>query len=207
MQPVCAVHPKLDVLGGNAEALPVGWAGDLVGVLHFELAHLFFESTAAGEGAALPGDGGADLAAPGAAVEVGVYIVGGKLGDLAFDAQLPSQRFPVEAECGFGVVGELGAFAALGVGEEAEATLVDALDQHHADAGSAVCRCCRESGGIGVVGLAGFGLFEPELAGRDGVLREISVEQGHGTMLSGRATGHNGLQWPGERGLQNGLHG
>ena len=80
---------------------------------------------------------------------------------------------------------ELGAFAAFGVGEEAEATLVDALDQHHADAGSAVCGCGCERSGIGVVGLARLGFFKPEPAGGDWVLREIAVAQGHGMMLSG----------------------
>ena len=65
----------------------------------------------------------------------------------------------MKAEGGVGFLGEFEAFAALGVGEDAEAVVAvfwDALDEDHADAGCSGERGGGEGGGVGVVGL-GFG--------------------------------------------------
>jgi len=68
----------------------------------------------------------------------------------------------VEAEGGLGVLGEFETFAALGVGEDAEAVVgvfplfSDALDKDHADAGCSRERGGGQGGGVGVVGF-GFG--------------------------------------------------
>lgn len=62
----------------------------------------------------------------------------------------------MEAEGGLGVLGEFEAFAALGVGEDAEAVFADLLDEDHADAGCSGEGGGGQGGGVGVVGF-GFG--------------------------------------------------
>ena len=64
----------------------------------------------------------------------------------------------MEAEGGLGVLVDFLAFAALGVGEEAEAVWADGLDEDHADAGCSDASGGGEGGGVGVVGFAGGGL-------------------------------------------------
>lgn len=161
VEAVRAVHPELDALGREAVAAPVGRAGNLSGVLQVEEADLLFKQRPGGEDAALLRDGGADLAAARAGVEVGVCFLVTERRDGALDADLAAQSFPVEAEGGLGILGELGAFAALGVGEKAEAALVDALDQYHADRGDAVEGRGGERGGVGVVGLGLLSFLKP----------------------------------------------
>jgi len=156
VQAVGAVDPEFDLLGMEMVAAPVGWGGNFAGVVGGEGLGCCFQCFAGLERAALVGDGGADLALAAAAVEVGIDVGGAELGDAAFDADLAAEGFPVEAEGGAGVFGELAAFLAFGVGEEAEAMAAGGLDEDHADAG-----CCGGAGGVGVVGLALPGFFEP----------------------------------------------
>ncbi len=174
------------------EALPVGGAGDFarfrVGEGLGELLDLGFEEFSACERAGLLADVGADLAGSGAAVEVGVGRGGGEWGDGAFDADLATEGFPVEAEGGAGVLGEFLAFAALGVGEDAEAVVAYVLDQDHADAGGCGERGGGEGGGVGVVGFGFGGLSQPlveelERVGRLGGV-ELRVVR-HGLMVDG----------------------
>src|SRR6202000_2205341 len=87
----------------------------------------------------------------------------GELGDGALDADLAAQGLPVEAERGAGIFGELAAFPAFDVGEEAEALVAYSLGQDHAHAGRSGSGGGGEGAGVGVVGLAGFGFFEPRV--------------------------------------------
>jgi hypothetical protein len=163
MQPIWTVEPEFDVLWMQAESAPVGRAGDFAGMGFGEGVGFGFERSAAGKNPALVGNGCTDLAPPRTAVEVNVGGFLWKLGNGAFDADLAAQGFPVEAECGARIFGELAALLTFSVGEKAEAFFSDALGENHAHTRCAVCGCGGESAGVGIVWLATLGFAKPEV--------------------------------------------
>lgn len=172
VEAVRAVEPELDGFSTDRVTAPVSGPGDFAGMLVGEALNLLLKVVAVGQDAALRGDGGTDLAAARAAVEVGIDVGGGQLSDGSADADLAAEGLPMEAESGARVLRELRAFTAFSIGEEREAALVDLLDQDHAHAGLAGSGGGGEGRGVGIVGLAAFCLVEPgveELDGLDGL--------------------------------------
>ena len=82
-----------------------------------------------------------------------------------------AQALPVEIGGGDGVGGKLGALGAFLVGIEDKAVRVDALEQHHADIGTALRIHRRQRHGVGVVGLARFRVLHPAREQREGIAR------------------------------------
>jgi hypothetical protein len=104
---------------------------------------------------------GADLALPRAAGEVGVGLGGVDRRDLALDADLASQAFPVEQQRRLGGRQQLPALAALIVGVEHEALGVIALQQHHPAGRHAVLAHGGQGHGGGIVRFRGLRLGKP----------------------------------------------
>lgn len=134
-----AALPEFDFLWVEDVATPE--AGDRDG-LTLEL--LFIETPGvverftAGNDRGLGAGPGADLGDAGALVEVGFAFFAREFFDPARGADLTLQFFPVEAEGGVGVGGEFPALAAVVVGEEREAAIVEGFEQDDADAGDIV---------------------------------------------------------------------
>src|SRR5262249_61732308 len=74
---------------------------------------------------------------------------------------LPVQRFPMEEKRAFAAGVELAALRAVDIGVEHEATLVEALHQHHAHVGSPVGVDGGERHGSRIAWLAFYRLLEP----------------------------------------------
>jgi hypothetical protein len=158
---VGSIGPELYAVGMNPEAAPVCGTGNLTGVSICEDARPFFELASAGKGTALVGDRRADLTFARAAMEVRVYLIRAEFGDMALDAYLAAKVLPMEAECSDGILGELAAFLAFDVCEEAESVVAQSLDKNHTDAGQTARRGGCECSGVGVIWLARSGLLEP----------------------------------------------
>ena len=133
------------------------------------------EARATLDHAALRRDGRADLRAARARAEVRIGLGFRDALDRPFDAHLPPERVPVEEERRPRVRRELGALAALVAGEEDEASLVEALQQHHAHGRPSVARRGREGHRLGGAHSRRPGLLEPggELAQRVGIDRGL----------------------------------
>jgi hypothetical protein len=127
VQAVGAADPEFDLRCVQMEAAPVAGPGNLAGMGFAEALEFRFELFAAFEGAALIGDGSADLAGAGAAVEVGVGVGCVEFRYGSFDAYLTAQGLPMKAEGGAWIFGDLVAFSAFCVGEEAETAIAESL--------------------------------------------------------------------------------
>ena len=90
--------------------------------------------------------------------------------DRAFDADLPSQGFPVEAQGGVGIFGKLHALAAFEVGVEDEAPIVDSLQEDHANRRHSGGVGGRERHGVGVLGLRFFRIGHPLAEQPEGIV-------------------------------------
>jgi hypothetical protein len=169
VQTIGAVDPKLDALGDDAIATPVVRTGNLTGISISKTLDLFDEFLMALQRTTLPGYSCSYLATPGATVEIGINLGGWKFGDVSFNPDLPAQAFPMKAERGEGVCCELLALLTFGVGEKAEASLIDPLQEDHSNAGRARWRRGRKGHSVRVVWLGGLGFVKPLLEDFDGV--------------------------------------
>ena len=157
--------PELNLLGSDTVA-PPGLRhryGLTFRILLGQLGHIRFQLLPAG-GPALMGNGGAELAAPGAAGEVVAGLLGGDFLGAAVDDQLAVEGAPEHDEGDVGVSGDVVAFAAVVVGEEDEAAVFDAFEQHHAAGGAAVGGDGGQGHGVGQRQLGVDGVVDP-LAG------------------------------------------
>ena len=130
--------PEFDQAGRDDVATPVRGAGNVQRVPGADQGGTGHQVGLAGEDLALVAGPGADAAGVGAGIEVGVGFGFGQLVDAAFDTHLALQFGPEEGEGDVGVQGDGTALAALIVGEEDEALVVDFLQQHDAGVGVAV---------------------------------------------------------------------
>lgn len=162
MQPARPPMPELNLLRNDAVAPPGlrhGY-GLTFGILLGELGHIRFQLLPAGR-PALMGDGSTELAAPGAAGEVIAGLLGGDFFGAAVDDQLAVEGAPEHDEGDVGVGGDIVAFAAVVVGEEDEAAVLDAFEQHHAAGGAAVGGDGGQGHGIGQGQLGVDGVVDP----------------------------------------------
>lgn len=103
----------------------------------------------------------AELAAPGAAGEVVAGLLGGDFLGAAVDDQLAVEGAPEHDEGDVRVGGDVVAFAAVVVGEEDEAAVFDAFEQHHAAGGAAVGGDGGQGHGVGQGQLGVDGVVDP----------------------------------------------
>ena len=162
MQPTRPPMPELNLFRNDAITTPGLRHGDAltVRILLGQLGHIRFQLLPAG-GPALMGDGGAELAAPGAAGEVVAGLLGGDFFGAAVDDQLAVEGAPEHDEGDVGVGGDVVAFAAVVVGEEDEAAVFDAFEQHHAAGGAAVGGDGGQGHGVGQGQLGVDGVVDP----------------------------------------------
>jgi hypothetical protein len=162
MQAVRPMHPKFDPLGMQFEAAPVRRARYFSGMLLGESLEVGFQLLTASERAALLRNGGADLAVARPAVKVLVHIGCLHPRYRSLHPYLPVKGLPIETNRCPRIGLELPSFPAFGVGKEAEAALIRAFHQHHADAGlPPQCRS-GQSRSVGIVRLAPLRLLEPQ---------------------------------------------
>ena len=139
VQTVGAAMPEFDLMGDDAESGPMWRARDVSPFkLALELGEAAFEVVWVSHGLALERGPGAKLAAAGTNGEVGVGFSIGDALDSAFDADLDFQRWPVEAEGGFGSGEKLLPLTAVEVGVEDKAALVERLEEQDSVGGLAI---------------------------------------------------------------------
>ena len=162
MQPTRPSMPKLNLLGNDAVTTPALRHGNglTFRILLSQLGHTRFQLLPAGR-PALRRDGGAELAAPGAAGKVVTGLLGGDFLGAAVDDQLAVEGAPEHDEGDVGVGGDVVAFAAVVVGEEDEAAVFDAFKQHHAAGGAAVGGDGGQGHGVGQGQLGVDGVVDP----------------------------------------------
>jgi len=76
--------------------------------------------------------------------EIGVGFGGGKLRYTSSDAHLAVDFAPIKYQGGMWIQGQLPPLAALIIGEEKEAPLIDSLEQNHSRRRAAAASTCRE---------------------------------------------------------------
>jgi hypothetical protein len=154
--------PELEHDGKNAIPPPVWRPGNVaVGIAGHQLGVPGFEKGAIGNDGTLCRSPRAESRAERSVDEV---IVGlGGCDDLngAFDADLPFECVPREDECNPRVRRHFVTLAAVVVGEEREAAVVERLEQHDSGGGNAIGCAGGEDHGIGFVELRHQGLIEP----------------------------------------------
>ena len=157
--------PELNLLRNNSVPTPGLRHRDglTFRILLGQPGHIRFQLLPAGR-PALTGDGGAELAAARAAGEVIAGLLGGDFLGAAVDDQLAVEGAPEHDEGDVGVGGDVVAFAAVVVGEEDEAAVFDAFEQHHAAGGAAVGGDGGQGHGVGQGQLGVDGVVDP-LAG------------------------------------------
>ena len=162
MQPTRPTMPELNLLGSDTVAPPGLRHGDALTfrILLGQLSHIRFQLLPAG-GPTLMRDGGAELAATGAGGEVVTGLLGGDLLGAAVDDQLAVEGAPEHDEGDVGVGGDVVAFSAVVVGEEDEAAVFDAFEQHHAVGGAAVGGDGGQGHGVGQGQLGVNGVVDP----------------------------------------------
>ncbi len=106
-------------------------------ILGSQFRELFDERGSRFDHGALRRDGGAETAALRARIEVFVGFRRAEFRNAAGDTDLPVEGGPVEHQRGVRIAGEFPALAALVVGEEREASGVDAFQQNHSCGGFA----------------------------------------------------------------------
>ena len=184
MQPTRPPMPELNLLGNDTVTTPGLRHGDglTLRILLGELSHIRFQLLPAG-GPALMGDGGAELATPGAGGEVVAGLLGGDFLGAAVDDQLAVEGAPEHDEGDVGVGGDVVAFAAVVVGEEDEAAVLDAFEQDHAAGGAAVGGDGGEGHGVGQgeVGVDGF--VDPAAGLLDRVRQQVGVGEAGGVVF------------------------
>ena len=165
-----AALPEFDFVGDEGVAAPVGGAGDgFVGVLDFEFGGAGFEVGAIGYDLALGGGPGTDLMGAGAGGEVAFGFVVGEFPDEAAGGDLALACGPEEADGGAVVFGEFLAFAALVVGVEVEATVVEAFEEDDAGGGDAALADGGEGHGVGFGELMLEGVVQPVVEEDEGI--------------------------------------
>lgn len=154
--------PELNLLGNDAIPPPSLRHGNGLPfrILLGQLGHIHFQLLPAC-GPALMGDSGAELAGPGAGGEVVAGLLGGDFLGAAADDQLSVEGAPEHDEGDVGVGGDVVAFAAVVVGEEDEAAVFDAFEQHHAAGGAAVGGDGGQGHGVGQGQLGVDGVVDP----------------------------------------------
>jgi len=177
-----AALPEFDFVGDEGVAAPVGGAGDfLAGVLGFEFGGAGFEVGAIGDDLALGGGPGADLVGAGAGGEVAFGFVMGEFPDEAAGGDLALACGPEEADGGAVVFGEFLAFAALVVGVEVEAAVVEAFEEDDAGGGDAALADGGEGHGVGFGELMLEGVVQPvveedeRIAGGGGFVEGVEI--------------------------------
>ncbi len=180
--------PEFNGDGGEAEAAPEVGEGDFAafGPAMEEFGLALGEGLAVGDGGALEfGDPGTDLGAMGAAAEVGFGFLAVGAGDRAADEDLAFEFLPEKDEGGVGIFGEVDGFAGAVVGEEAEAMVVEALEEDGAAGGMAQGVGGGEGHGVRFDHATAEGLIEPEAELRDGIGMDLRfVEAGLGVVLA-----------------------
>jgi hypothetical protein len=91
--------------------------------------------------------------------------------DRAFDADLPFQRLPMEAQGRVGILAKLHSLAAFEVSVEDESPLIDSLQEDHADRRNARSIGGRERHGVGIFGLRFFRIGHPSTEQAEGIVR------------------------------------
>lgn len=195
VEAACAAEPELTACGVKSPAAPVRRSRDLgfgsglheCGGVDAEalddLCHFAQELGAALRGARLVASPGREAAFPAARVEVSVAFSVGAFDDEAFEADLAVAVVVVEDDGGAAAGGELGALAALVVGEERDASGGDVDAAAEDDAAGRLG--ARADGGerdrvrVWYV-LGGLGLIEPRFQEREGIWREWGWEFGRG---------------------------
>jgi tRNA1Val (adenine37-N6)-methyltransferase len=171
--------PELDTDRGEAEASPVRRAGDLLApVTLLDLGEACVERGARRDHLALDGGPGAELARARALAEIRLALLAGHRGDRAGDGDLALDGGPEEDERGAGVGGQLGALAAPVVGEEDEAPVVHALEEHGAGGRVAVGGGGGEGHGVGLVHLGAACLVEPAGELPEGIGMHLALVEG-----------------------------
>jgi len=162
MQPTRPPMPELNLLGNDAIPPPGLRHGHRLTfrILLRQRSHVRFQLLPACR-PALMGDGGAELAAPGAGGEVVAGLLGEDFLGTAVDDQLAVEGAPEHDEGDVGVGGDVVAFAAVVVGEEDEAALFDAFEQHDAAGGAAVGGDGGQGHGVGQGQLGVDGVVDP----------------------------------------------
>ena len=184
VEAVGAGLPEFEGVRGEPVAAPVTRAGDRVGcrrTVISELSHKIFvagvQNCAVFDDGTLPGNPGGDLAAARAGVEIFVGFGGCQFGDLAGNANLAVQGFPVKDEGGVRVLGEFAPFLAFVVGEEGEAQVVEPFEQHHAGGGDTIRGGGGEGHRIGHIDPGAFGFIVPGGELGDGVGGKIRAAE------------------------------
>lgn len=184
MKTAGAPMPELDFFRGDAVAAPGFGHGDRFAfrVLLGEVGHVRFQLFAGG-GSALWGYGGAELAVPGAAGEVVPGLLGVEFFGAAVDDQLAVEGAPEHDEGDVGVGGDVVAFAAVVVGEEDEAAVFDAFEQHHAAGGAAVGGDGGQGHGVGQGQLGVDGVVDPAAGLLDRVRQQVGFGEAGGVVF------------------------
>jgi len=195
--------PEFDGEGSDAESAPEVGEGDFAafGPALEEFGLALGEGLAVGDGGALKfGDPGTDLGAVGAAAEVGFGFLAVGAGDRAADEDLAFEFLPEKDEGGVGIFGEVGGFAGAVVGEEAEAAIIEALEEDGAAGGVALRVGGGEGHGVRFDHAAAEGLVEPEAELPDGVGMDLRfVEAGPGVVLAEVGENEVGIAHGGRR--------
>jgi hypothetical protein len=181
MQAERTILPEFDALGQDAIARPVRRARHRT--VAEALGHggdALFEHRAAGDRARLVRGPGADLALPRPRREIGVGLRRRDGLHRSLDTDLAEQRLPVEAQRRPGMRREVPSLAALGIGVEDEAALVDALQQHDAGRRPAILADRRQRHRMRVARLGLPGLVQPRLELGEGLL---VLDVAHGNLV------------------------
>lgn len=175
MEAIGASLPEFDCGRVEDEAAPmIGHGHHIIWKLCGETLHAVLEFSAAGKESGLRANPRGEPAAAGAGIEIGEGFVMGQRKDLPPGTHLAFEQFPMEADGGARVGCEFAAFTALQVGEELEASRIQALEKHRANGGlsSRIHRGERHGGGLGVIRLES--AIEPALELGQGIREQIA---------------------------------
>src|SRR5436190_12774527 len=178
VQAVLAVLPELPDLGHEPVAAPVVRQRRVgVGVARRQLGDPTLERLATLDQLALRRGERADLTGAGPAADIALGLLPRGGSHRSLDPHLAAERLPMEEHRGARVGLELARLAAHVVGEEDEALLVGALEQHHPRGGRAVRRRRRDRHRLGQLHPGGAGLLEPGLEHAERIGIRVALEQ------------------------------
>lgn len=182
---VGAALPELNGDGGDSVAAPPIGLGDFA-ISEFldKLVEFGFKNGAGGDDFALLADPRADAATEWAAEEVSEGFGGGDFFGFAADDDLSFEVEPREEEGDIGILGNVVGFAAMVVGEEDEAALVEGFEEDGAGEDEAGGIGSGEDHGVGLDDVGGAGFVEPASEEDERGRREVFAAESSATVVA-----------------------